>query len=181
MLPPVSDASFWRAFEANEITHSAAHYLLAVDALTRESGPPRAAQVARRLGVSRAAASTQIRSLRTNGWLTQDAGRTLHLTSAATRLVRRISAHRATLVALFHGILGLDPEEAEIQACKMEHLLAPRACAALLRLVRLFRNGHPAALALAAALRDEATACPGLDSCELCSGLCLEDAEGTAQ
>ena len=62
----------WRAFEANEITHSGAHYLLAVAALARRAAAPRAADVARYLGVSRAAASLQLRSLQDHGLVEPD-------------------------------------------------------------------------------------------------------------
>ena len=62
----MAEAPLWRAFEANEVTHSAAHYLLAIAGLERRA-PPRAADVARYLGVSRAAASLQLRSLQEHG------------------------------------------------------------------------------------------------------------------
>jgi len=57
----------WREFERNEVTHSAAHYLLAVAAFGKSGRDPRAVDIARTLDVSRAAVSLQIRALRDNG------------------------------------------------------------------------------------------------------------------
>ena len=57
----------WRAFGDNEVSHSAAHYLLAVAAFGKSGRDPRAVDVARLLDVSRAAVSLQIRALRDNG------------------------------------------------------------------------------------------------------------------
>ncbi len=166
-------SELWRAFEANEITHSAAHYLLAISSLTADSGPPLAADVARRLHVSRAAASTQLRSLRDHGWVAPDSGRRLHLTPEGRHLVARIAGHRATLKAFLHEFLGLDSLDAEIEACKIEHLLSPAACAALLRIVRLHREGHPSATGLSRTLRSNPPSCPGDHHCDLCTDLCL--------
>jgi Mn-dependent DtxR family transcriptional regulator len=56
MSIPINDSSYWREFERNDITHSAAHYLMAIDALREEYGYARVTDVADMLKVSRGAA-----------------------------------------------------------------------------------------------------------------------------
>ncbi len=163
----------WRAFEANEITHSGAHYLLAVAALARRAAAPRAADVARYLGVSRAAASLQLRSLQDHGLVEGDAGSRLHLTRAGNDLVGRVASKRKVLQVFLTEVLGVSEESAEVDACKVEHLLSEDSGAALVRWIRFLRSGHPAAGACLAAFRDTIAACPHDGRCELCADACL--------
>lgn len=165
--------ALWRAFEANEITHSGAHYLLAISSLTRRAAPPRAADVARYLGVSRAAASLQLRSLQEHGLVAADEHGLLRLTPAGLDLVGRIASKRKVLEAFLTEILDVPEETAETDACKVEHLLSEASGAGLVRWVRFLRSGHPAAAACLAAFRATLAECPHDGRCELCADACL--------
>jgi len=163
----------WRAFEANEITHSGAHYLLAIGSLTRRGEAPRAADVARYLGVSRAAASLQLRSLHDHGLVESDANARLHLTRPGRDLVGRIASKRKVLQVFLAEILGVREETAELDACKVEHLLSEESGAALVRWVRFLHSDHPAAAACLSAVRETLASCPHDGRCELCADACL--------
>jgi Mn-dependent DtxR family transcriptional regulator len=143
----------WRAFEANGITHSGAHYLLAIDWLTSHGGAPRAADVARHLSVSRAAASLQLRSLHEHGLVESAAGARLRLTSPGADVVERVAGTRQALEAFLVEVLEVTEEAAEVDACKVEHLLSEESGAALVRWVRFLRSSDPAATACLAAFR----------------------------
>lgn len=140
----------WRAFEDNEITHSAAHYLLAVDALAGADEGPRAADVARYLGVTRAAVSLQLRTLRERGYLVASAGARLRLSRSGARLVARLASKREVVRTFLGEVLGVHGRTAEVDACKIEHLLSEESAAALVRLVRLLRSGDKRARAAVA-------------------------------
>lgn len=163
----------WRAFEANEITHSGAHYLLAVAALTRRGEMPRAADVARFLGVSRAAASLQLRSLHEHGLIESDGNARLRLSREGRDLVGRIASKRKVLELFLAEVLEVPGETAELDACKVEHLLSEDSGAALVRWVRFLRSDHPAAAACLKAFRETLATCPHDGSCELCAEACL--------
>jgi len=163
----------WRAFEANEITHSGAHYLLAVDGLSRRGGQPRAADVARYLGVSRAAASLQLRSLQEHGLVAAEPGGLLCLTDSGSDLVGRIASKRKILQVFLAEVLAVPAEVAELDACKVEHLLSGESGAALLRLVRFLRSGHPTVAACLAEFHATLAACPHDGRCDLCADACL--------
>ncbi len=162
----------WRAFEANEITHSGAHYLLAV-AAAAESGPPRSADVARALGVTRAAASLQLRALQDHGLIAIDRRQRLHLTAIGADLVARVASKREVVRTFLNEVLGVRPGTAELDACKVEHLLSEESGAALVRLLRFLRSGHPSAAAFEQALRATTIDCPPGARCELCGRVCL--------
>jgi DtxR family Mn-dependent transcriptional regulator len=167
----------WRAFEANEITHSGAHYLLAVAALGRRGAAPRAADVARYLGVSRAAASLQLRSLQDHGLMRTGRDGLLRLTGSGDDLVGRIASKRKVLQSFLAEVLGVTDDTAELDACKVEHLLSEESGAALVRWVRFLRSDHPAAAACLEAFRDTLAECPHDGRCDLCAEACLLAAE----
>ncbi len=173
----MSAQPLWRAFEANEITHSGAHYLLAIDGLARTVRVPRAADVARFLGVSRAAASLQVHALQDHGLVESDAKGRLELTRAGHDLVGRIASKRKVLKVFLTDVLGVREEVADTDACKVEHLLSEASGAALLRWVRFLRSGAPAADACLSAFRETLAACPHDGRCELCADACLLGAE----
>ena len=166
-------AETWRAFEANEITHSGAHYLLAVAAFTKGGQAPRAADVARQLGVSRAAASLQLRTLHEHGLVELAEAQRLHLSRAGADLVARIAGKREVLRVFLSDILGVGDDVAERDACKVEHLLSEQTGAALVRLIRFLRSQHPAAREAIEAYRTATDACPEGGNCELCERVCL--------
>ena len=114
----------WRAFEDNEITHSGAHYLLAIASLGKLGDAPRAADVARRLGVTRAAASLQLRTLQEHGLVEIDDQQRLRPSPAGADLVGRVASKHEVLLVFLRELLGVGEDTAELDACKVEHLLS---------------------------------------------------------
>ena len=121
----------WRAFDNNEVTHSTAHYLLAVASLAEGGDRPRAADVARQLGVSRAAVSMQLKTLREHDLVHVRKDNRLELSRHGADLVARIASKREVLKEFLHRVLGVDPKVAERDACKIEHDLSPSTMAKL--------------------------------------------------
>ena len=171
----------WRAFDANEITHSAAHYLLAVARLSAAGGTPRAADVARFLGVSRAAVSLQLRALQQQGLVAVGGGQVLRVTTAGADLAARVTSKRTVIRTLLAEVLGVTPEVAETDACKAEHLLSGEAAAALVGFLHFLSSDHPAARACLAAYRSSKASCPTNGRCELCQRVCLLAGEDERQ
>jgi DtxR family Mn-dependent transcriptional regulator len=163
----------WRAFEANEITHSGAHYLLAVAALTKRGLAPRAADVARQLGVTRAAASLQLHSLQEHGLVASDERQRLSLSPAGADLVGRVASKREVLLVLLRDVLGVREITAQLDACKVEHLLSEESGAALVRLIRYLRSDVPEARACLKSFRRITATCPPGARCDLCAEACL--------
>jgi len=165
--------SVWRAFEDNEITHSGAHYLLAIAALARSGEAPRAADVARQLGVTRAAASLQLRALHDHGLVKADPRQRLALTRSGADIVARVASKREVLYVFLREVMGVRDATAELDACKVEHLLSEESGAALVRLVRFLRSDTPEARTFVAAFRAATASCPPGARCDLCAQACL--------
>ncbi len=165
--------SVWRAFEANEISHSGAHYLLAIAALKRAGEHPRAADISRQLGVSRAAVSLQVRALKEHGLVDVDADHRLALSAEGAALVARIAGKRRVAQVFLHEILGVPEDVAELDACKVEHLLSEESAAGMVRLLAFLRSGHPAAERFVEVYGETVAHCPTRSRCDLCTEACL--------
>lgn len=126
----------WREFERNGVTHSAAHYLMAIDRLRTEFGYARATDVAERLAVSRGAASMALSQLKRRRWVKEDPHRFLLLTEEGQKVVNEVSESFGILARFFEEVLGVSPRVAQRDACKMEHLLGLETRRRLMRAMR---------------------------------------------
>jgi Mn-dependent DtxR family transcriptional regulator len=105
-----------------ELTEGEARYLLAIRALTIDDRPPSQAAIARRLGVSHPTALEMIRRLRRLELLEADS---LRLTSSGMSAALVLSSRRQAAQQLAHDVLGLNDEEAEIEAERLAASASP--------------------------------------------------------
>ncbi len=126
----------WKSFEASPLTHSMAHYLLAISELREERGYARITDVARRLGVTKGSASIAIKAMREKGFVTEDENRMLFLTKPGEGAVASIVGSRSALLRFLHEVLGLDENTALEDSCKLEHLIGRLTTERLVRFTR---------------------------------------------
>ncbi|MEN8164087.1 MAG: metal-dependent transcriptional regulator [Acidobacteriota bacterium] len=168
----------WKEFEANEISHSVAHYLLAVADHTQDGASPRAADIARTLEVSRAAVSLQLRTLKEHHLVEVTEDHRIHLTPLGQDLVGRIASKRQVLRAFLCEILGVDPVTAEADACKIEHLVSEETGAALVRFMTFLRSEDTNAQGLLEHFSALTADCPPEATCDFCVTECLLNSVG---
>lgn len=175
----INDGSVWRAFEDWELTHSAAHYLMAIMHLREEYGYARVTDVATYLKVSRGAASRAISLLKERGWLDEDPHRMLLMTEAGLEKARSVERNFLVAEQFFEGVLGLDEEHAREDACKLEHLLSPRTSEAMMRFLKVLHD-HPKIKKTIQDHMDDVTICENKDGeCPICGSQESCIAEGT--
>lgn len=173
--PLINDSSYWRAFEENELTHSVAHYLMAVDHLRNEQGYARVTDVAGFLGISRGAASLALSQLKERGLVKEDPNRFLLLTEEGQRLAHTVEHNYALLTCFFETVLGIPSEIARADACKMEHLLSELSSGALVRFLKVLFSNRKWVKELMSELDNELHKCGTQETCPLCEevGECL--------
>lgn len=132
-----NDSTYWRAFEDNKVTHSVAHYLMAIDHLRGELGYARVTDVAGLLGISRGAASLALSHLKEKGLVEEDPNRFLLLSEEGVLLARTVEHNFILLSCFFENVLGLPHDIAHADACKMEHLLCEESSSALVRFLQV--------------------------------------------
>ena len=106
-----------------KIHASGEDYLEAVLMLQKEKGMVRSVDVARRLEVSKPSVCHAVATLRDGGFLTMDSDYFLHLTDAGREVAEQIyEKHLFFTDRLIEA--GVDPETAERDACRMEHVIS---------------------------------------------------------
>ena len=180
MSKEINDSAYWREFERNELTHSAAHYLMAIDSLREELGYARVTDVADKLEVSRGAASMSIAQLKKRGWVKEDPNRFLLLADEGEAVVNLVEHNFRILTKFFTDFLGLSKDTAFADACKMEHLMSLETGKRMLGLMH-FLEGHPKLFKEMTAFLDSGQEqCEDVEGCPICEGECMAASEDAA-
>lgn len=131
----------WKQFEENDITHSAAHHLLAIMELREKRGYARVTDVAKHLNITTGSASTNLKSLKLKGLIEEDDNKFLCLSKEGDGLAKAIVFRNDLVKKFFEKVLKVSPEQAEVDACKIEHLVSPETTAKLQKFLKEYLNG----------------------------------------
>ena len=98
-------------------------YLEAILVLQRQKGMVRSVDVARHLEVTKPSVCNAVATLRDGGFLTMDEDYSLHLTDVGREVAEQIyEKHRFFTDRLIEA--GVDPDTAERDACRIEHVIS---------------------------------------------------------
>ena len=106
-----------------KIHESAENYLEAILRLREANGMVRSIDIANHLGFSKPSVSVAMKKLRESGYIAMDEDGLISLCPAGEEIARRIY-ERHQLLTKFFTRLGVDPEVAAADACKVEHDLS---------------------------------------------------------
>jgi len=165
-----NDSSYWREFEKVNISHSAAHYLMTIDTLRNKFGYARVTDIARQLEVSRGAVSMAVSQLKKRKLVTEDPNRFLLLSDEGERIVKRVKQNFRILASFFEEILGVSPEVAQADACKMEHLVSLETGRRLVWMMRFILSNPERAGLLREAMTHFSGGCDADAACPLSKG-----------
>ena len=131
----------WKKFEENNITHSAAHHLQAILELREKRGYARVTDVARDLNITTGSASINLKALKSKGLIIEDENKFLSLSSEGEAIARAVHMRKNILQNFLENILKVSPEQAEIDACKTEHLISAETAKKLQEFSEQFKKG----------------------------------------
>ena len=103
-----------------ELHESAEDYLEAILMLSEKNGHVRAIDVAKDLGFSRPSVSIAMKKLTENGYVTTDENGFLVMTAKGKSVAEKTYNKHKLLINVLQA-LGVKPETAENEACKIEH------------------------------------------------------------
>ncbi len=103
-----------------QIRESAEDYLEAILVLSKKGGGVRSVDIASMLGVSKPSVSHAMKLLREDGYIAMDRYGTVTLMDKGSEIAHRIYERHTVLTKMLEG-LGVSPEIARADACKMEH------------------------------------------------------------
>ena len=116
---------------------SAEMYLETIYQLSRERSAVRSVDVAESMGYSKPSVSRAVGLLKKGGYLLMEKDGTLTLTEAGLETAHKIFERHTTLTSLLIR-LGVDPETASEDACKMEHVISDETFDAFKRHISQF-------------------------------------------
>ena len=98
-------------------------YLETILVLQKKLGMARSVDVARHMGVSKPSVCVAVNTLKEGGFLTMDENHFLHLTDVGREVAEKIYERHCFFTERLIA-LGVNPETAETDACRIEHVIS---------------------------------------------------------
>jgi Mn-dependent DtxR family transcriptional regulator len=168
----------WKEYEANLLTHSAAHYLMTIHDLLEQHGYARVTDIAREMNITRGSCSISLKPLKKRGLVVEDENKFLRLSDEGQLLAGLVARNDDLLKTFFHEVLGVDKEQAEIDACKIEHLLSIETSMRLAGFIECIKADKRVVVDFLKEVRKAKQVCThDVERCEFCEGLCVEEVQ----
>lgn len=113
-----------------KIHESAENYLETILMLHNEKGMVRSIDIANELGFSKPSVSVAMKNLRENGYIQVSAEGFITLCPSGLEIAERM-LERHNLLTLWLTSLGVDPDVAAEDACRIEHVISAESFAAI--------------------------------------------------
>ncbi len=108
-----------------ELHRAGEDFLKAVLILQSKNGSVRSVDIADMLHVSKASVSVSVKLLREGGFLTMDAEKQISLTDIGREVAEGVY-EKHHILTRFLCSLGVEPDIADTDACRMEHVISPQ-------------------------------------------------------
>ncbi len=141
--------------DESPISASLEDYLEAIYWLVRDHKVARSKDIADRLGVSRPSVTGALRQLTARGHINYDPYSYVTLTEEGERLAEYIARRHGVLAEFLERVLGVDPERADANACRMEHAIDHDVMVRLIEFMEFLDTADPDMGAWMRSLRKE--------------------------
>ena len=110
------------------IRESGEDYLETILILHRKTGFVRSIDIANELGYSKPSISRAMGILKNDGYISVEPGGQILLTDSGKAMAEQVYSKHLMLRGFLHEILGVSEENAERDACRIEHILSEETC-----------------------------------------------------
>ena len=117
------------------IQESGEMYLETIHVLLKKNGHVRSIDISEHMGYSKPSVSRAVGLLKNGGYITVDPDGSITLTPAGLELAEKIY-DRHTVLTRFLVSLGVDPEVAAEDACKLEHAISDESLQAIKKFIQ---------------------------------------------
>lgn len=111
-------------------------YLETMYLLDLVHGKIRSVDIASKLNVSKPSVNKAVNVLKDMGYLTQETYGNIHLTDAGKKEAMKIYDRHTILSCYLEEVLGISHDIAEMDACKMEHILSDETFSKIKEIVK---------------------------------------------
>lgn len=164
----------WKSFDENTLTHSAAHYLMTIHELLQTQGYARVTDIAKQLNITRGSCSISLKPLKKRGLVIEDHNKFLLLSEEGKRLALIVEKNDELLEKFMKDVLGVNPDQAEVDACKIEHLLSIETSIKLCSFIELMQSDNKVVQEFNKLLNKHTQTCHNsVEECTTCSNICF--------
>ncbi len=128
--------------EKTKITASLEDYLEAIYEIIEEKQGVRAVDVSRRLNVQRSSVTEALKNLAEKKLVNYGRYDVISLTPSGISVAKKVIEKHKILFDFFSKILGVEHEEAQQNACKVEHVISEDVLQRLIAFVEFNKNFH---------------------------------------
>ena len=150
----------------SDLSASQEDYLEMIVRLIRDKGAARVRDIASRLSVAKSSVSVALRALSERNLVHYKPYELVTLTREGEIMADHILQRHKTLSAILENVLGMGRDEAEANACRLEHAVDEELMVRLRRFVEFMGSSDIPARNLAQAFREEMTRACAEDSPE---------------
>ncbi len=118
---------------------SAENYLETILILSQKKGTVRSVDIATELGYSKPSVCVAMRNLREHGYITTDGDGLIALTESGLEIAKNVFNRHETITKWLKSI-GVSPDQAAIDACRIEHVISQESFECLCRAVSQCEN-----------------------------------------
>lgn len=154
------------------LSPSMQHYLRTIYELHEEHAHVRVTDIARRLGVGKAAVSLAMRGLVGRGLVRHKHYQVVALTAEGSLEAQRVRARFVILRRFLEHVLGVLPPLAERDACLMEHHVGSATVDRLVDMIRFFEHEEAEGRAVLERFREYHRSCGSPAECPVCELHC---------
>ena len=116
-------------------------YLESILILSRQRGFVRSVDISTFMGYSKPSVSRAVGLLKNGGYITIDSDGHIHLTESGQATAEKIIGRHTVLTSMLVS-LGVDPETASADACKMEHVISDTTFEAIKNHMSAYGNNN---------------------------------------
>lgn len=124
-----------------KILESSENYLETILLLSRRLKAVRSVDIAEELSFARPSVSVAMKRLRENGYIEVDDSGYITLTGEGMKIAESVYG-RHVLLSDYFTALGVDPQTAAEDACRIEHVISAESFQALCRDLKRRKNGE---------------------------------------
>lgn len=125
-----------------KVTASLEDYLEAIYEIIEERQGVKAVEVAKRLNVKRSSVTEALKNLAEKKLVNYGRYDAISLTPAGILVAKKVIEKHKTLYDFFTKILGLAPEDASLNACRVEHVISEDVLQRLIAFIEFNNHYH---------------------------------------
>lgn len=121
------------------IHESAEDYLESILVLQQQCGQVRSIDIVNKLGFSKPSVSIAMKKLRENGYISMSPDGLITLNESGMEIASQVYGRHKTITKLFK-LMGVSPEQAAVDACKVEHDLSEETFSKMCKFVAQYEE-----------------------------------------